>query len=165
VALGGAATTPRYLWLGLVGPLIAASMSAQERPSDARDPARRCAVARGDKEPDSSFARRCAEEFVRRNGYTSVDAQVDSTTWAAEGIEWASSVSEILTYRRNTLMPHAIGVRCIPKGCGVTFAYRDSSFKCVFRMVTMSKGFRGMRMEHQDVFAPPGSPESRRCAK
>jgi hypothetical protein len=90
----------------------------------------------------------CAEEFIRRNGYTSHPA-ADSTLLATESIEWGVS---LLEGRHDSLAERAFGV-CTGGGDShaftVVFTYREGS-KEVARAVTMSREFTELRVQHVD---------------
>src|SRR5258705_374237 len=92
---------------------LATVSSAQTRPipADTMDRARRCVFTQAPKESLSNFLQRCAEEFVARNGYTAAPPTSDSTLWAPESIEFASSWQEALQHRHNRLK------RLLPRGC------------------------------------------------
>jgi hypothetical protein len=146
---------------------FAAPVMAQVvRPADTLDHARRCAFSRRDKESASAFRTRCAEDFVARNGYTSGPPTSDSTLWATESIEFASSWQQLFQQRRNTLLPKADGAAgCDDNGCAATFRYADPAMKCIWRVVTMSRTGLGMRMQHQEAIPRPGSEEERKCRR
>jgi hypothetical protein len=91
----------------LLAMVLGAPLSAQVRPADTLDSSRRCLFTRGRGESTSEFLRRCAEEFVARNGYTSAPPTADSTLWSPESIEFASSWQEVFQRRHNVLMPKA----------------------------------------------------------
>ena len=144
---------------------VAATLSGQEGrplPSDTGNPARRCALTRGPKESLKGFVRRCAEDFVARNGYTSAPPTPDSTLWATESIQFAPSWQAVFHQRHSQLMPKAEGIGCGDTSCSATFRYSGPG-PCVFRIVTMGKDGNGMRMEHQSGVPIPGSGEARRC--
>jgi len=143
--------------------VLGAPLSAQVRPADTLDSSRRCLFTRGRRESTSEFLRRCAEDFVARNGYTSAPPTSDSTLWSPESIEFASSWQEVFQRRHNRLMPKAESAGCNRGGCAATFRYADPSIRCVVRVVTMSKTGSGMRMEHQEAVPRPGSAEERKC--
>ena len=153
-----------YGFAPLIGLVTALSAQARPIPADTSDPSRRCAFTQALKESTSAFLRRCAEEFVARNGYTSAPATSDSTLWASESIEFASSWQEALKHRHNELMPKAESAGCDENGCAATFRYTGQN-GCIVRVVTMGKDGNGMRMEHQSAEPRPGSPEEQRCRK
>jgi hypothetical protein len=144
---------------------IPAALRGQTRAADTLAAARRCLVTPLPREPNDSFLKRCAEDFVARNGYTAAPPASDSTLWASESFEFASSPAEALEHRRNTLVALAESAGCDRTGCAATFRYTNSALRCHVRVVTMTRTGNGMRMEHQDAVPVPGSKEERRCGK
>jgi hypothetical protein len=66
------------------------------------------------------MARRCAEEFVRANGYTADPATDDSTRWVLEVGErgpWPG----VFAMREGTLAHEATTVQCSARRCVVLF--------------------------------------------
>jgi hypothetical protein len=155
-------------FLSAFGPLIVlvTVLSGQARPipADTLDPSRRCAFTRAPKQSTSAFLRQCAEEFVARNGYTSAPPTSDSSLWAPESIEFASSWQDLLQRRHNQLLPKAESAGCDKNGCAATFRYTGPN-RCIWRVVTMAQDGNGMRMEHQEAVPRPGSAEERQCRK
>ncbi|HYJ79028.1 MAG TPA: hypothetical protein VEW03_05480 [Longimicrobiaceae bacterium] len=98
---------------------------------------RECGVARDSAASDARHAIACAEEFVRRNGYTEAPPTTDSTLVAFESIEFADSLREVLALRHNALMERAVGV-CIGKadGDGLT----DHAYTVIFYLRATSGG-------------------------
>src|SRR4051812_34535096 len=94
----------------IIGLALAACSPAQRtgavQPAAAPEGERACRVARADTESSECFAVRCAEDFVRRNGYT---------TEAATGPLARESVhSPTLEQRRGMLERSAFGYRPDP---------------------------------------------------
>ncbi len=149
--------------------LCAAAFSSrlvgQIRPADTVQLARTCTLAPKPTEFPESFARRCAEDFIGRNGYTSSAPAADSTLWVSEGIEFASSWAGVLRGRQNSLQAHAATVFCNSVECGATFRSARDPTPCYERIVTMTRSFKGMRMQHQGVAPAPGTKEARRCSR
>ena len=145
--------------------LLVTPLSAQVRPipADTLDAARRCVFSRQARESTSAFLRRCTEDFVVRNGYTSAPPTPDSTLWATESIEFASSWPEVFRHRHNELVPKAESAGCDKTGCAATFRRTDSGNRCIWRVVTLAKSGNGMRMEHQEAVPRAGSAEERKC--
>jgi hypothetical protein len=143
---------------------VVSALRGQGRPlaADTVNPARRCAFTRGPKESIKAFVRRCAEDFVTRNGYTSVPPTSDSSLWATESIQFAPSWQAVFQQRHNQLVPKAEGIGCSKTSCSATFRFSGSD-PCVFRAVTMGKDGKGMRMEHQSGVPVPGSAAERKC--
>ena len=136
--------------------VLAESCSDTQRPEEAQSAAgppgeRGCRVSRAANESSECFAVRCAEDFVRRNGYT-LDAATGPV--ARESIH-----SPTLEQRRGMLERSAVGYRPYPPGHLVVFKYSSSTGKAG-RAVTMSGEFGDLRVEHQDFFlaAAPSIP-------
>lgn len=103
------------------------------------------------------MARRCAEEFVRQNGYTDVPATVDSTRWVLErneGGRWP----DVLEARGGTLERNAATVQCSMRECLVLFRLRSRIPVCAFRVVSMTQVFTRLRLE-------PGGVRDIRCGQ
>ena len=92
------------------------------------------------------MARRCAETFVRQNGYTDLPATEDSTRWvleADEGGEWP----QVLAARGGSLGREAAAVQCSMRQCVVFFRLHRTPHRCAYRIVTMSQVFTRLRVE------------------
>lgn len=123
----------------------APDLRAQETAPDPRA----CRVAREAGEDDVAYAVRCAEEFVRRNGYTTAPADPDTTQHAAESIE-RRSPSERLAMRAGSLESRAYAI-CEGNGdrrFTVVFAFRGGNGPHA-RAVTMSAAFDALRVQHR----------------
>jgi hypothetical protein len=116
---------------------------------------RECGVARDSAVSDAQHAIACAEEFVRRNGYTEAPPTADSLL-AFESIESVNSLRELLERRHDTLGERAFAV-CIGKADGdgltghsyaVVFLVRITSLPHA-RVVTMSAQFDQLRVQHR----------------
>ena len=137
----------------LIGLAIAGCSATQRtggaQPAPEPEGERVCHVARTGTESSECFAVRCAEDFVRRNGYT---------TDAATGPLAKESVhSPTLEERRGVLERSAFGYRPYPPGHLVVFKYSRSTRKTA-RAVTMSGAFDALRVEHQDFFLSAAGP-------
>ena len=140
----------------------------QPPPNSAREPAastpplagpdsiaRRCRIAIDRAQPPASLASRCAEEFVRRNGYTDVGPSPDSTSWATETFElpW-ESIAALMRARHNLLESHAAvvcdGLAPADRGFTVVFRYRGDTSGTRGRAVVMGRTYDGMIIMHQD---------------
>jgi len=91
-----------------------------------------------------TMARRCAEAFVRDNGYTERPAE-DSTRWAREeedGGPWP----RVLAARTGTLDAVATTVQCSRRECIVLFRVRRPMLLCAYRAVAMTQVFTGLRL-------------------
>jgi hypothetical protein len=103
-----------------------------------------------------AMARRCAEQFVRQNGYTSAPATDDSTRWVLEVGE-GGSWTKVFASREGTLDDRASTTQCSVRQCVVLFRMRRQSIACAYRAVTMTQVFTRMRLE-------PGGVQDMRCA-
>ena len=115
----------------------------------------RCLVIRDLGEGMEFMAKRCAEEFVRQNGYTDLPATEDSTRWVlevGEGGPWPG----ILTAREATLEREAATFQCSLRQCLVLFRLRRSALVCGYRVVSMTQVFTKLRLE-------PGGVQDPRC--
>lgn len=124
----------------------APDLRAQETAPDPRA----CRVAREAGDDDVAYAVRCAEEFVRRNGYTTAPADPDTTLHAAESIERRQSAGERAADRAGMLEARAMGM-CEGEGdrrFTVVFAFRGGSGPHA-RAVTMSAAFDALRVQHR----------------
>jgi hypothetical protein len=110
---------------------------------------------------------RLAEEFIRRNGYTS--AAADKNNLSHETVEFAGNADDLLEQRRDSLEPKAYGVlprgRGSEKGWTVVFRYSEK-FRDKFkvkdklvsdveksgRAVTMNENFQNLLVEHKDFW-------------
>jgi hypothetical protein len=149
----------------VVSLIFAAGLGAQTRPADTLDASRRCVVNRTPEESLGLYVKRCAEDFVTRNGYTSAPATNDSSQWATESIEIGSSWKEVLQWRHNTLRAQAVSAGCDSTGCAALFLSTDPKERCYWRVVTMNARGMGMRMQHQSAVPRSGSAEERECRK
>jgi len=102
-----------------------------------------CRVERALGEKDACFAIRCAEDFIRRNGYTNVPP---SEPIALETLE-RSEPSRLLDSRRGIVKPKAVHYRGGDVHT-VLFEYSDGSS---FKAVQMGQDFANLLVQHQDV--------------
>ena len=102
---------------------------------------RQCAVLRLSSETDACFAVRCAEDFIRRNGYTSQPV--------TGPLQTESFVSPSPEQRRGSLEGAAAGYVTYSSGHLVAFRHASST-RAVGRAVTMSATFGDLKVEHQD---------------
>jgi len=96
------------------------------------------------------MARRCAEAFIRENGYTAEPATEDTTRWVLEVGErgpWPG----VLALRGGTLEPQATSVQCSARQCVVLFRVRRDALGCSYRIVTMSQVFTRLRLERGGI--------------
>ncbi len=101
------------------------------------------------------MARRCAELFVRQNGYTDLPAAEDSTRWVLERDE-AGTWPRVLASRVGMLEKEATTVQCSMRQCVVFFLVKRTPMRCAYRLVTMSQVFTRIRLE-------PGGIRDVRC--
>jgi hypothetical protein len=90
------------------------------------------------------MARRCAERFIRDNGYTE-EPPVDSTRWvreASDDDQW----SRVLAGRSGSLEPRASAVQCSRRECVVMFRLRRPILQCAFRAVTLTQVFTKIQL-------------------
>jgi len=129
----------------LIGRPLAAQTRAQE---DSANVLRRCELQRRSDEPADHYAIRCAEHFVVGQGYTMSPPTADTNRVVPEGIEWAATKAEWLTYRRGTLDSNAVGVCIGPDGrYSVVFRRRPGSRA---RGVTLDATFGSLRVQHEN---------------
>ncbi|MGH7525951.1 MAG: hypothetical protein ACREMX_04540 [Gemmatimonadales bacterium] len=120
-----------------------------------QDDPRRCLVRRDLREGMEFMAKRCAEEFVRENGYTDLPATEDSTRWVlevGEGGPWPG----IMVARGGSLEREATMFQCSMRQCLVLFRLRRSALVCGYRAVSMTQVFTKLRLE-------PGGVQDLRC--
>jgi hypothetical protein len=120
-----------------------------------REDPQRCLLARDLRENMEGMARRCAELFVRQNGYTDLPPAQDSTRWVPEHGE-AGSWRRLLAARGGMLDQDATTVQCSMRQCIVFFRVRRTHLLCAYRLVTMSQVFTQLRLE-------PGGVHDVRC--
>ena len=101
------------------------------------------------------MARRCAETFVRHNGYTDLPAAEDSTRWVLEVGE-AGAWPRVLASRLGSLEREATTVQCSMRQCIVFFRLRRTPLLCAYRLVTRTQVFTRLRLE-------PGGIHDMRC--
>jgi hypothetical protein len=102
-----------------------------------------------------AMARRCAEAFVRHNGYTDLPAAEDSTRWVLEANE-RGAWPRVLASRGGSLEREAAAVQCSMRQCLVFFRVRRTPLLCAYRIVTMTQVFTKLRLE-------PGGIHDVRC--
>jgi hypothetical protein len=116
----------------------------------------RCLLPRDLREGMEEMARRCAETFIRENGYTGAAVE-DSTRWVREADdreEWP----RVLAIRSGSLDARASTVQCSMRECIVLFRVRRPLLVCAFRAVTMTQVFTKIRMV-------PGGTRDMRCTE
>jgi hypothetical protein len=104
----------------------------------------RCLIPRDLREGMEDMARRCAETFVRENGYTDTPAE-DSTRWVRERDDrdvWP----RVLAARSGSLDSQATAVQCSMRQCIVLFHLRRPVLVCAFRAVTMTQVFTKIQL-------------------
>lgn len=120
-----------------------------------REDPHRCLLTRDLRENMEAMARRCAEAFVRHNGYTDLPAAEDSTRWVLEVGE-AGAWPRVLASRLGSLEREATTVQCSMRQCIVFFRVRRTPLLCAYRLVTMTQVFTKLRLE-------PGGIHDIRC--
>ncbi len=115
----------------------------------------RCLLTRDLREDMDAMARRCAETFVRQNGYTDLPATEDSTRWVLEVGE-AGVWPRVLASRVGSLERTAATAQCSMRQCVVFFRVRRTPLLCAYRLVTMTQVFTKLRLE-------PGGIHDIRC--
>ena len=116
----------------------------------------RCLLQRDLREGMEDMARRCAEQFIRDNGYTQAPAE-DSTRWVREG-EDGDAWSRVLATRLGSLEPNASAVQCSRRECVVMFRLRRPILHCAFRAVTLTQVFTRIQLA-------PGGIRDCRCTE
>jgi hypothetical protein len=104
----------------------------------------RCLIPRDLRENMEAMAVRCAEAFVRENGYTEAPAE-DSTRWVREGDD-DDAWPRVLARRSGTLAPHASSVQCSMRECVVMFQVYRPMLSCAYRSVRMTQVFTRIRL-------------------
>lgn len=136
-------------------------------PARARSPSRvapwlladpqRCLIARDLSEGMEIMATRCAEAFVRQNGYTDVPATEDSTRWVYEHGE-DGAWPRVLEARLGSLDGSATSVQCSQRQCLVFFRLRRPVLSCAYRIVSMTQVFTRIRLA-------PGAVRDQNCGQ
>ena len=118
---------------------------------------RRCLLLRDLREGMEIMARRCAEEFVRENGYTVAPAADDSSR---QVLEWGEGGpwTRVLEARAGSLDRSASSVQCSVRKCFVLFRLRRPILSCAYRTVTMTQVFTRIQLE-------PGAIRDNRCGQ
>ncbi|MGH7581087.1 MAG: hypothetical protein ACREM9_12985 [Gemmatimonadales bacterium] len=97
------------------------------------------------------MARRCAEAFVRQNGYTDLPASEDSTRWVLEVGE-QGGWPRVLASRVGSLEREAATSQCSMRQCVVFFRVRRTPLVCAYRAVTMTQVFTELRLEPGGIY-------------
>ena len=116
-----------------------------------REDPQRCLLIRDLREDMDAMARRCAEVFVRQNGYTDLPATEDSTRWVLEVGE-LGAWPRVLASRLGSLAREATTAQCSMRQCVVFFRVRRTSLSCAYRMVTMTQVFTKLRLEPGGIY-------------
>jgi len=115
-----------------------------------REDPQRCLLTRDLREDMDAMARRCAEAFVRQNGYTDLPATEDSTRWVLEMGE-VGGWPRVLASRVGSLEREATTVQCSMRQCVVFFRVRRT-LNCAYRIVTMTQVFTKLRLEPGGIY-------------
>jgi hypothetical protein len=121
-----------------------------------RNDPHRCLLERDLREGMEDMAKRCAERFIRDNGYTTEPA-MDSTRWVREASdeeEWP----HVLAARTGSLEPRAAAVQCSRRECVVMFRIRRPILQCAFRAVVLTQVFTKIQLA-------PGGIRDARCTE
>jgi len=116
-----------------------------------REDPQRCLLARDLREDMDAMARRCAEAFVRQNGYTDLPAAEDSTRWVLEVGE-LGAWPRVLASRVGSLEREAATAQCSMRQCVVFFRVRRAALNCAYRIVTMTQVFTKLRLEPGGIY-------------
>ena len=116
-----------------------------------REDPERCLLTRDLGENMEAMAQRCAELFVRQNGYTDLPPAEDSTRWVMERGE-SGSWPRVLAAREGMLDRDATTVQCSMRQCVVFFRVRRTPLICAYRLVTMSQVFTRIRLQPGGVY-------------
>ena len=100
----------------------------------------RCLIPRDLREGMEDMARRCAETFIRENGYTE-EMPEDSSRWVREVDDVAAAWPSLLAKRSGTLDPKAATAQCSLRECIVLFRVRRPMMLCAYRAVRMTQVF------------------------
>jgi hypothetical protein len=114
-----------------------------------RSDPQRCLITRDLREGMEDMAQRCAEAFVRDNGYTELPAE-DSTRWVRESDD-SGPWPRVLAARAGTLDRRATTVQCSMRECVVLFRVRRPMLLCVYRAVTMTQVFTKTRLAPRGI--------------
>jgi hypothetical protein len=116
-----------------------------------REDPQRCLLTRDLRENMEAMARRCAEAFVRQNGYTDLPATEDSTRWVLEVGE-LGTWPWVFSSRGGSLEREAATVQCSMRECVVLFRVRRTPLICAYRVVTMTQVFTKLRLEPGGIY-------------
>jgi hypothetical protein len=139
----------RWWMLILVTGIFACGTPARSRSQLALAPwlradPQRCLLQRDLREGMENMARRCAETFVRENGYTQLPP-VDSTRWVREADE-EDEWPRVFATRSGTLEPTASTVQCSRRECVVLFRVRRPVPHCALRAVVLTQVFTKIQL-------------------
>lgn len=129
---------------------------AQELQQEANDKKpfgpRACVAILIDPNDPEGTAVRCAEAFLKDNGYTNISPNISRL--ASESIERATSQEQLLNWRRNSIKLPAIGVchkGILVDDWTVVFeSARSGADPLSGPAVTMNADYSGLRKEHMD---------------
>jgi hypothetical protein len=148
-------------WVLLLSGSLACGGQAGSRPLPApaawlRNDPQRCLLQRDLREGMEEMARRCAERFIRDNGYTRAPAE-DSTRWVREASDYDEWPTVFAT-RAGSLEGHASAVQCSRRECVVMFRLRRPIPQCAYRAVTLTQVFTRIQLA-------PGGIRDGRCGE
>jgi hypothetical protein len=141
----------RALGLALVGAASGAAASGCGHPPPPtlpewaqREPGH-CQLARDLREGMEAMARRCAEQFVRHNGYTNAPPTPDTLRWIRE-VDDTAAWPDVFGARHGTLASRADAVQCSELECVVFFRMRGLGDTCTERVVVMTQVFTHLHL-------------------
>jgi hypothetical protein len=122
-----------------------------------------CEALAGSADSLPANARRCAEIFVRVNGYTIQPGTTDTTEIVPEwglvltvhGRRPPTDWSAIVASRRGLLRPEPVAASCTAYDCLVIFEYAEAPYRCRFRALVLSLDLRRVGFAHQDILLRP----------
>ena len=120
-----------------------------------REDPQRCLLTRDLRENMEAMARRCAEAFVRQNGYTDLPATEDSTRWVLEAASAALAPGARVP-RTAAWSARPPQCQCSMRQCVVFFRVRRNPLLCAYRWSRMTQVFTKLRLE-------PGGIHDMRC--
>ena len=154
---------------------VLACMASRPPQSSQQEPATGwragCRALPGERDSLPLAARRCAELFVRVNGYTDAPGTKDTTEIVLEhrwfvvlgpdGHVPPTDWSAIVASRRGQLRPAPVEATCSAADCLVIFEYADPANACRFRALVLSLDMRAVGFAHQDILPRPDQLPSR----
>ncbi len=123
-------------------------LAKTKKPASPRD----CPTALIDLDDPEGTAVRCAETFLKDNGYT--DSPANTSRLASESIERATSLEQLREWRHNSIKLPAIGVcrkgTLVDDWTVVFESARPGADPLAGPAVTMNADYSGLRKEHME---------------